>query len=206
MIRKTLRTVCESPLRWLIVTGGTIIVALVLVVPLVDVYSAERDEKEALLAEVTAASQVAAQLHQFESRVAERTAQLAALEARTYDEQRLPQLRDRLVELARQTGCSLRRLNVGEAMSRPWYEGDNPIDPRPDTKRRKTQSNFTLEWRPITISVTGTTSNLRSLLERLDADNMLVHTKVLEMYPSGRGRRSLTLDMELWYFNLIPTP
>lgn len=204
MIRKTLWTLSESPYRWLIVTGGTFIVGLVLVVPLVDVYSAERKEKEALLAEVTAASQVAARLNQFESRVDDRLAQLKELEARTVDQERLPALRDRLTMLVRQTGCSLRRLNVGEALSRPWYESDDPLGLRANVKRQDSQTNLDLQWRPITVSVNGTMAELRNLLAKLDADNMMVHTKMFELYPSSRGRKSITLDMELWYFTLVP--
>jgi len=203
MIRQTIRAVAESRRRWLIVTGGTFAVGLLLIVPLVDVYLAESAEKKALLAEVGAASLISAQLEKFESRVNEHVAELEALEVRTVDEQRLPALRDRLVELARQTGCSLRRLNVGEPMSRPWYANDTPTDQRPDAKVRESQTDFTLQWRPISISVSGSVSDLRNLLEKIKAENMLVYTRSLEIYPSSVSRKSLTMDMDLWYFTLV---
>lgn len=204
MIRKTIRSVAESRYRWLIVTGGTFAVGLVLIVPLVDVYRAESAEKKALLAEVGAASQISAQLDKYKGRVDERVAELDALEARTVDDGRLPALRDQLVELARQTGCSLRRLNVGETMSRPWYANDTPTDQRPDAKGRESQTNFTLQWRPVSISVSGSVADLRNLLEKIKAENMLVYTKSFEIYPSSVGRKSLTMDMDLWYFTLVP--
>ena len=50
MIEQTLRRFCESKHRKLIVIAGTFVVGLVLVLPLVDVIRAGRDEKEALLA------------------------------------------------------------------------------------------------------------------------------------------------------------
>jgi hypothetical protein len=204
MIRQTIRTLAESRYRWLIVTGGTFAVGLVLVVPLVDVVSAEHAEKEALLAEVGAASLVSAQLDKYQSRVDERVAELNALEARTVDDGRLPAVRDRLVELARQTGCSLRRMNVGDPMTRPWYANDTPTDQRPDAKGREAETKFNLQWRPISISVSGSVADLRSLLEKIKAENMLVYTKSFEIYPSSVSRKALTLDMDLWYFTLVP--
>ena len=81
MIEQTLRRFCESRHRTLIVIAGTFIVGLVLVLPLVDVIRAGRDEKETLLAELDSAKSVAAELEAFESRVAEKLAQLKAFEA-----------------------------------------------------------------------------------------------------------------------------
>ena len=203
MIRQTLRSIGESRHRWIIVTAGTFVVGLVLIVPLVDVYRAESSEKKALLAEVSGASQIAAQMARYQTRVDARVDELEALEARTGDDERLPALRDRLVELARQTGCSLRRLNVGEAMSRPWNADDTPLDQKPEVRGKESQTNFNLQWRPISVSVSGSVSDLRNLLEKIKADNKLVYTKSFEVYPSSVGRKSLTLDMDLWYFTLV---
>ena len=63
-------------------------------------------------------------------------------------------------------------------------------------------SGFVLEWRPVSISLSGPSASLRSLLERIAAADMMMHAKSVEMYPSNPSRQSLTLDMELWYFTL----
>ena len=49
MIEQALRKFCESRHRKLIVIAGTFIVGLVMVLPLVDVLRAGRDERESLL-------------------------------------------------------------------------------------------------------------------------------------------------------------
>ena len=204
MIEQTLRSICESRYRWLIVTGGTFIVGLVLVLPLVDVYSAERQEKAALLADIAAVTQVAETMDEFESRVAEKTTQLEEFEARTVTDDTLPAMRTKLVEFARETGCSLRRISAGAPVSRPWFQGDDPIA-KPGQSVAKpagAETGFTLQWWPVTVSLSGTDVNLRSLLERMEADGMLMHTKSLDMHPASAGRKTLNLDMELWYFNL----
>src|SRR5688572_31136648 len=129
MIDQALRNFCESPRRWLIVIAGTFAVGLVLVIPLVDAYCAGRNEKEALLAELDSARQIAAELSDNETRVAAELAQLKVIEARTTDEDSLPVLRGKLVDLAKETGCNIRRLSMGTAGSRPWKPGDDPINP-----------------------------------------------------------------------------
>jgi hypothetical protein len=202
MIEQALRRFCESKHRMLIVIAGTFVVGLVLVVPLVDVYSAGRSEKEDLLAELESAEDVAATLPQLEKRVDEKLAQLEVFEGRTVDEESLPALRGKLVDLAKETGCSIRRLSVGAASSRPWKPGDSPIVAPADPKRNETKTNFLLEWRPVSISLSGTSATLRSMVERVAATGMLMHTKAFEMYPSSPSRQSLTLDLELWYFTL----
>jgi hypothetical protein len=202
MIEQALRRFCESKHRTVIVIAGTFIVGLVLVLPLVDVYCAGLNEKEALLAELESAEEVAASLPQLESRVDEKLAQLEAFQERTLDEESLPALRGKLVDLAKETGCSIRRLSVGSASSRPWTPGDNPIAPLADSKRDESKTTFLLEWRPVSISLSGSSANLRSMVERVAVAGMLMHTKAFEMYPSSPSRQSLTLDLELWYFTL----
>jgi hypothetical protein len=174
----------------------------VLVLPLVDVYSAGLNEKEELLAELESAEQVAATMPQLEKRVTEKVAQLEALQQRTVDDESLPALREKLLDLAKETGCSIRRLSVGNVSSRPWKPGDSPIAPTADPKRDESKTGFLLEWRPVSMSLNGTSANLRSMVERVAAAGMLMHTKAFEMYPSSPSRQSLTLDLELWYFTL----
>jgi hypothetical protein len=202
MIEETLRRFCESKHRWLIVIGGTFVVGLVLVLPLVDVYSADRDEKSTLLAELDSAKRVAGELKQFEKRVAEKLAELQVYEARTVDDGSLPALRGKLLDFAKETQCSIRRLSVGNVMTRPWAPGEDPISPVEGPKRAESKSMFVLEWRPVSISLSGTSTGLRTMLDRIAASKMLMHAKSIEMYPSSPTRQSLTLDMELWYFTL----
>src|SRR4051812_8996985 len=146
MIEQALRRFCESKHRKLIVIGGTFIVGLLLVMPLVDVIRAGRDEKEALLTELESAQSVASELTSFETRVNEKLAQRKAMEGRTVDDATLPQLRSKLMDFAKETTCSIRRLNVGGVGSRPWQPGQNPLAATPDKKSTDANSNVILEW------------------------------------------------------------
>jgi len=202
MIEQALRTFCEARHRSLIVIAGTFLVGLVLVLPLVDVIRAGHDEKEALLTELDSAKAVASGLEVFEARVKEKLAELDVQEARTVDDESMPALREKLVDLAKETSCSIRRISVGAASSRPWTPGESPVRPVETTKPNDTNSAFKLEWRPVSISLSGTSSNLRIMLERVSESGMLVHDKSFEMYPTSPTRQTLTLDLELWYYTL----
>jgi hypothetical protein len=204
MIEKTLRSFCDSRYRGLIVIAGTFIVGLVLVLPLVDLYSAARAEKAVLLAELSTAHQAAKTLDQFESRVAEKASQLEKFEARTVNAESLPELRSELMDLAHETGCSLRRLNVEAPTSRPWRHGDDPFETSGQGKAIPVDetSEYTLETWPVTIQLSGSDAELRSMFSRMDSDGMLMHTKEFEIHPANAGGKMLDVEMELWYFNL----
>ncbi len=204
MIKEALRRFCESPKRWLIVIVVTFVVGLVLVLPLVDVYCAERDEKGDVLAQLGLARRITSDLGKFEERVQDRVDELHVLEARTVDQDEVPEFRGQLVDMVRASGCSLRRLNVGAASTRPWHEGDDPLASRADAKRNDDDdTDLDLQWRPVSISLSGSIASLQAFLQRLEAAGTLMHTKTFEMYPSSPSRHTVTLDMELWYFTLI---
>jgi len=202
MTEETLRKFCESRHRTLIVIAGTFVVGLLLVMPIVDDYYAGRDDNSAVIVDLESARGVAAGMTEYEKRVAEKVAQLKSLESRTVNDESLPDLRGKLVDLAKEENCSIRRLNVGILSSRPWRPDDDPLTSKPAAKSDENASPFVLEWRPINISLSGTSENLRMMLDKIAASGMFLHTKSMEMYPSSPSRQTLTLDMELWYFTL----
>jgi hypothetical protein len=172
-----------------------------MVLPLVDVICAGHAEKETLTAELDSAKTVAAGLKDVERHVAERLAELKVCETRTVDDESMAALRGKLVDLAKETRCGVRRINVGAAVTRPWKPGDDPIG-SPGVRQGDAGSPFQLEWRPVSVSLSGSSADLRNMLERINELQMLMHAKSFEMYPSGPNRQSLTLDLELWYFTL----
>ena len=52
------------------------------------------------------------------------------------------------------------------------------------------------------MSLYGSLPSLKSMLEQMGREEMLVHTKNLELHPEGRSRKNAMLEMELWYFAL----
>ena len=202
MIEPTLRAFCESRHRWLIVISVTLGIGLVTLLPLVDDYFAGKSEKTECMEELRNARLDAADLDTLKSRVAELTAQLDGIEKRTVSESTVAEYRSQLVDLARTSGCQLRRITVGTAQSRPWYKGNDPIENQPKTATKKKSSGLELERQPLALSVSGSMSSLKSLLEQIRNDQLLMHVKNMELRPTGQDRKQVILDLELWFFDL----
>lgn len=200
-----LERVCNSPHRWLIVTGVTFLIALLTVLPQADVLLAARTERADLEKHREDALQTTGTLPQYESRVLEQEAQLATLTKQEVDEEHVTEFRRWLVEAARQAGCQVRRVNLANPIRRRWATNDSLLAEVKKKLPIKDASPFDLETRSLSLSVTGTTPEIQALLRTLDTDTRIKQTNGITLRPSGRNRKQLQLDLDLWYFALSPT-
>ena len=115
-----LERVCNSPHRWLIVTGVTFLIALLTVLPQADVLLAARTERADLEEHKVNAVQTAKTLPQYESRVLEQEIKLTTLTKQEVDEEHVTKFRRWLVKAARQAGCQVRRVNLANPTRRRW--------------------------------------------------------------------------------------
>lgn len=197
-LQDSLDRFCESPKRWLIVTAVTFVIGLVTVLPQVDLYYAERTEKEELSEELREAERTYAELPQLRQRVEAKRVEIEGIEDRGVDEQRLTPFRDSLVLLTREAGCQMRRINVGSPRKRDWRRNDQPLG---ETNTREPVTPFVLETRPVTLSVTGPIEAVRKLLSLVEEDDRFLHSHSLALRPLGRNA-DVQLDVEVWYFAL----
>ncbi len=205
MIEKTLRSLCESRYRGLIVIAGTFIVGLVLVLPLVDLYSAERAEKAVLLAELASARQVAAGIEPI--RIPGRGKDNRTGEVRGSDGERGVDARashhaDGHGARDGLQPAAIERRDADVAALAAGRRSDRGVPGRGNATPTDETSEFTLESWPVNISLSGSDADLRNMLDRMEAGGMLMHTKNFEMHPANAGGKMLDVDMELLYFNL----
>ena len=191
---------CEDRRSWLVVIAGTLALGLVLVLPEVDDYGAVCAEQSDLAEKLTAAHESAQQLPGFETRRAEQMELISERLGKTLTADNEPEFRNNLVMMVREAGCQLRRLNVGNAVARPWGEGDDPLERTYDNKLRAT--SFQLERRQVSLALVGPTANVRRLIERMEEQDTQVHVQSLDLKPEGGDGRRAELTMELWYFTL----
>lgn len=196
--------VCNSPHRWLIVTGVTFLIALLTILPQADVLLAARTERADLEEHKDNAAKTAGTLPQYESQVLEQEAKLATLTKQEVDEEHITEFRRWLVEAARQAGCQVRRVNLANPTRRRWATKDSPLAEAKKRLPAKDASPFDLETRSVSLSITGTTPEIQALLRTLDGDPRIKHTNGITLRPSGRNRKQLQLDLDLWYFALAP--
>ncbi|MGL4512033.1 MAG: hypothetical protein ACRCT8_03010 [Lacipirellulaceae bacterium] len=198
-----LERLCASPKRWLIVTGVTLLLALASVLPQVDVLIAARSERSDLEGQIERASRTADLLPKYELRVVERTEALELLRRQEVDETRVDDLRTWMVAAVRQAGCQVRRLDLGASTRRDWAAKDDPLQEAKRQLAPHERTPFQLETRPVTVSVTGGSEEVRSLLKAIDADPRAKHTQQLELKPTAGAGSELQLDVTLWYFALV---
>lgn len=203
MIENPLERLCESRHRWLIVTAVTIVIGLAFILPQVDQLIAERSERTELQERLAQAVETSERLPMYQERVAEKVAELTALQEREVDEARLAELRSWLVAAARQSGCQVRRIDFASPVIRPWTTDDHPIEPPSKGDKRGAETPFELQTRPVAFSVTGTTAEVLALLESIDRDQRLKHTNSLDLKPTSRNSQELQLELNLWYFALV---
>ncbi len=191
---------CDSPRRWLIVTGATFLVALATVLPQVDQYLSLRAEIEEQREQLAEAEQTATQLPHFRQTAKRTGAELGQLEDKTLPAQRVAAFRSQLVDLVRESGCQVRRIGVGNVRTRNWRENDHPLADSKANGGKKTP--FELETRPVSLSVTGGMNELRDLFARIEKHGMMMHAHSIDLRPTGRNSRVVQMEIELWCFAL----
>jgi len=198
-----IRKFCESRHRWLIVATATALVGLAVLLPMVDDYFDKRNSRSDLAEDLVAARQTAAQLPKFESQTKAVRQELAELEIRTVDDAGVARFRSRLVDFVRESGCQIRRIEVGAPTRRPWTENDRPLSDASSPDAASTP--FALERRSVILSVDGAMSAVQELLARLEKEQTLSHPHRLQMQAASGGGETVTLELELWLFALSRT-
>jgi hypothetical protein len=197
-----IRKFCESRHRWLIVATLTGLVALAVLLPMVDDFFDKRSSRSELTDQLEAARQTAESLPQLEKQSAAVKKDLEALETRTVDEAALARYRSRLVDLVRESGCQIRRIEVGAPHKRPWKNNDKALNEIPPAGA---DTPFSLERRPVTLSVDGAMSAVQDLLAKLEKERTLSHPHRMQLQSVSGTGETVTLELELWLFALSRT-
>jgi hypothetical protein len=202
MNESILRRFCESPRRGLIVTIVTGLFGLVVMIPLADDYFDSRENRADLEAKLLVAEQSQQALPKLEEKTQEIEAQLSAREAQCVTEASLSDYRTRLVDTIRDAGCRIQRLDLAQAMSRPWNEADTPLVERPRSDKNAKATPYNLEKRTLSLSVAGRVTDILGLLEKLEHEPTLAYPQSLEFLATDNSSDVVTLNMQMWLFSL----
>ena len=202
MIETYLRQLADSPRRLLIVTMVSFAIGLVTLLPLVDEYDTLGTRSAELEMALDEARTSAANLGTFERRVATQVAELAAWEDRAISGERVHELHGRIVSLAREAGCQVRRINAGAVQSRTWRNDDHPLERAAGGRNKKDQTGYDLLTQPLSVTVSGSLPELTRLLAALHAEKSLSHTRTCLLRPAGVDRKEVVLELEFWLFDL----
>ena len=198
-----IRTFCESRHRWPIVATATVLVALATLVPSVDDYFDKQSSRSGLSDKLAAARKTAEGLPKFETRVAAVSEEMKALDGRAIDDANLASYRSRLVDMVRESGCQIRRIEVSAPTTRDWKDRDRPLDEQPNQEAAKTP--FALERRSVALAVDGTMPAINALLDRLEQERTISHPHRVQLQAVSGDGETVTLELELWLFALSRT-
>jgi hypothetical protein len=197
------RKFCESRRRWLIVATATGLLALVGLLPTVDDYFDKRTSRSELADQLATARLTAESLPAYEKQAEGVRAELEALEVRTVDAAGVAKFRSRLVDLVRESGCQIRRIDVGAPTRRPWSEQDDAL--AEVARPAAGATPFVLERRSVVLAVDGAMPAVHDLLDRLEKERTLSHPHRLQMQGASAGGETVTMELELWLFALART-
>jgi Tfp pilus assembly protein PilO len=205
MIEPFLRRLIAHKQRKGIIIIVTVLTGLLVVLPAADEYKAASarletaaDQLEEMQTEVSGLSRIK-QTHEAKQ------AELAKLEQLAISESDAQQLRSDLVEMVRQTGCTMRQIRLGEGLRREWTSDDHPV--RSATlAERGDETPYQLETRQLSISLTGAMANLHEFMARIHRLDKLIHTRSVSVRRADEEGDTTTMEMDLLLFDLVKKP
>lgn len=181
----------------------SLIAIVVFAVPWVDEYlrlcddAAELTELENKVAQLQARNE---QLDRIDARL---TDKLQNLSSRSIDPSKVEAVRETIVEIVRQAGGRIRRLDIPTGERRSWaldgdmvQNGTMPIYGE--------ESNFELHTHTVELQADGSLESIQAILRDVIAQGWLMTTKGLSMTPTSVRESPVNLELQLALYGLTP--
>lgn len=199
-----IRTFLDSPKRVPVVIIATCSVALLTIWPAVDEYVALNDHRAQLVQSLAHAKQEVSEYGRLQRRAAQRAGELAEIKRRAVSGRQLHSFRTELVEMARSSGCRVRRIDLEPPVYQPWRPGSR----RPQESSlslahdHDDEAPYRLRSQTLSLAVAGPLNNVNSLLRQLEVANRLIHAKQLSLRPADEKRTEVVLELQIQLFDL----
>jgi len=197
-----LRALVEHRWRAGIVMTITFGIGLITIWPAADEYVALRSYKAEMDRSLIDAKTEAEALGELKAKVTAQEQELAKLEAKAVDTDDTFHFRERLIELTREAGCHLRRLDLGNSERRAWRKGDNPLETAEKQETEEPESPFELRTQAVRLVVAGPMEGVADFLSRMQESDKMIHTATLSMRSATGDSEDIELEMELLLLNL----
>jgi len=199
--RKALATLVGHPsagLASIIVTFG---LGLLTFIPAADEYSELQARSEDIAHRTKQAKLDEANLPRARENQAKTEKELQLYRTRGMDEQSSYRLREQLVQICRTHHCQVRRVDVGTARTRDWYENDHLIHP-PTAVQRGKKTPLVLESRDLTMTLSGDYEGVRSFLAEFEQIDALMQIDRLHIETLDGEGRNVQLNIGLRLFHV----
>ena len=186
-----------------IVTSLSLLAIIVFAAPWVDEYfrlradAAELTELEARSAELQERNR---QLDRIERKL---TRNLADLRSRSIDPTKTEQVRERIVEIVRQAGGRIRKLELASGERRNWaVENDNVHNSTMPIYGE--ESAFELHTHTVELQIDGSLNSIQTILHEITDQGWLMTTKELNITPTSVRESPVTTELQLMLYGLAP--
>ena len=179
----------------------TLLTGLVVLWPAVDGYIEARKNKNEARAKLDTTNEEIAKLPLHTKLFERKTAELEALTRRTIKADSAQTLRNNIVQLVRDAGCTMRRVRLGNATRRDWMENDDPVTGADPTDPGN-ETPFQLVSRQLSISITGKMTKIHGFLAEMYKIDKTIHTRSITLQRAGRTKGTAMLDLDLLLFDL----
>lgn len=200
-IRPILQRFLDSSARHWAIIVAILVIGLTTVLPAADELSRSRQDRAQLEERAARMRSEVADLDELRRKARDEHNHLRELEALTVSADQVPLFRQQIVDWARKSGCQVRRTRLESPRSREWQEGDRLFGSIP-AKRKKLDSPYLLEMQPLSVSVSGTLSEVKHLLAQLHSTDRLIQCRNLSVSSSSDNRKEVVLNLELMLFDL----
>ena len=196
------RLITHPRRRW-IVTTATFVTGLLFLLPAVDYYNLETSRLDEICVELDKSRTEITRFESWQHRIEEQQELLRQLEARAFVGTQVEDFRTELVNLIRESDCTMRRVRLSEPSYRGWLaENDDPLLDQPP-HGAEGETPYYLETRHLSLSVEGALDRVQKLLGELHATDRLVHSAAMTIRRADGAPDNVSLDLDLVLFNLL---
>jgi hypothetical protein len=187
-----------------IVASGSLIAILVIGIPLADDYYGLRRDAAEFADLQSRLGQNRSRDLRFSQIQAKLTEELSALADRSIDPTKMHWVRETLVNIVRNAGGRIRRLETPDGDARPWAS-------RQDDPRRETvplfgeESNFVLHTHRVELQADGSLETIRKIVRDVRNQGWLMSTKMLTARPTGVQESPVTIELRFVLYGLVPS-
>ncbi len=197
---------------WLLCAGGLLAITVIQVPRLADLWrqlASQREQTAQMLAGLAESDQT----QRLAQQVLEVQRELQAVESKMVAIEQMPAIQSHLMELARDSGCQLRKAAIQSSTSQTWEleeesrtgEGSAPPLPgrAPFTRAITAENPYHLTTEQISLTLTGTLTQTLDFMDRVNKQPWLMRVAQITFSREGEGNGELVVEANLTFHKLV---
>ena len=200
MSEDLLRAVPNRALGLWVALGLALTIGAVVGLPALDGYVARRGEYNRLAEELSQYRDSLARLPDLEKLMEQPNVPIDPSTSQVGSGDAAHSFRSRVVELSRQARCQVRQIQLGEHRQVDWKMEESPLQVL-NKSSHELKGPYVLDSQAMTISLLGTSANVKQFLRLLTDEKRLIHTRRLSLKQTPESAQ-IVLELEILLLEL----